>query len=155
MSVESRLRAELLSDPGLSALIGDRLYLMQLPQNPQGPPTDLYPCGIYARVSTVPLYVQTRGRATLQGGQASVGRVRLSFTFWSDDGTNGSIIVENIALALMAAMENVNLVDLPTSPFVISGAPNFLVTRRPGIEPQTQPPLQKTMLDFMCWYQDQ
>lgn len=143
-----------MADPGLSALIGDRLYLLQLPQNPQGPP-DLYPCGIYARISTQPLYVHTRGRNPLTGGQATIGRARFSFTFWSDDGANGSIIVENIALALMAAMEGVNLVDQPSSPFVINGAPNFLITRRPGIEPQTQPPLQKTMLDFMCWYSDQ
>jgi hypothetical protein len=155
MSVESILRAELLADPGLSALIGDRLYLVQLPQNPQGPPNNLYPCGVFSRVSTQPLYVHTRGRNPLTGGQASIGKARFSFSFWSDDGSNGSIIVENIALALMAAMENVNLIALPTSPATINNAPNFLVTRRMGLEPQTQPPLFKVLLDFMCWYSDQ
>lgn len=150
MSVETILLADLLADPGLSALIGNRLYVAQLPQNPS------YPCGIYQRVSTTPLYVNSvRGRNPLTGGQATVGKVRFSFTFWSNDGKNGAAIVESIALALMAAMENVNLIGLPTSPATINQAPNFLITRRTGIEPQTQPPLFKAMLDFMCWYQDQ
>lgn len=149
MSVESILRAELLSDAGLSALIGDRLYLVQLPQNP------IYPCGIYQRVSTTPLYIQTRGRNPLTGGQATIGQVRFSFTFWSNDGAQGGAIVESIALALMAAMENVNLIALPTSPATITNAPNRLITRRMGIEPNTQPPLFKALLDFLCWYSDQ
>lgn len=149
MSVESNLRAQLLADPGLSALIGDRLYLVQLPQNPQ------YPCGVYQRVFTQPLYVQTRGRNPLTGGQATIGWSRFSFTFWSNDGAQGGSIVEQIALAVMAAMESVNLIDLPQSPVVINQAPNFLITRRMGIEPQTQPPLFKAMLDFKIWFQDQ
>jgi Protein of unknown function (DUF3168) len=149
VSVESILRADLLADPGLSALIGDRLYLVQLPQNP------VYPCGIYQRVSTIPMYVQTRGRSPLLGGQATVGWARFSFSFWSNDGAQGGAIVESIALALMAAMENVNLCALPQSPAVVTQAPNFLITRRMGIEPQTEPPLFKVLLDFKCWYQDQ
>lgn len=149
MSVESILLADLLADAGLSALIGSRLYLVQLPQNP------VYPCGVYQRVSTQPLYVHTRGRVPLNGGQASIGRARFSFSFWSDNGATGGAIVESIALALMAAMENVNLIALPTSPATINDAPNFLITRRMSIEPQTQPPLFKAMLDFMCWYSDQ
>ena len=150
MSVESILLADLLADAGLSALIGNRLYQVQLPQNPT------YPCGIFQRVSTTPLYVNSvRGRNPLAGGQATVGWARFSFSFWSNDGKNGAAIVDSIALALMAAMENVNLIALPTSPATINNAPNFLLTRRMSIEPQTQPPLFKALLDFKCWYSDQ
>jgi hypothetical protein len=143
------LRADLLADAGLAGLIGDRLYLVQLPQNP------IYPCGVYQRVSTQPLYVQTRGRTPLTGGQATIGWARFSFKFWSNDGQQGGSIVESIANALMAAMETVNLIALPQSPVVINNAPNFLLTRRMGVEPQTQPPLYFEMLDFKLWYSDQ
>jgi hypothetical protein len=150
MSVESILLSDLLADAGLSALIGNRLYQVQLPQNPT------YPCGIFQRVSTQPLYVNSvRGRNPLTGGQATAGWARFSFAFWSNDGKNGAAIVDSIALALMAAMENVNLIALPTSPATINNAPNFLLTRRMSIEPQTQPPLFKALLDFKCWYSDQ
>lgn len=153
MSVESILRAELLADAGLSALIGNRLYWVQLPQNPQL--QNLYPCGVYRRVSTVPLYVQTRGRNPLTGGQASVGQVRFSFTFWSGDGTTGAAQVGAIGLALKAAYENVNLIALPTSPATINNAPNRLVFETYDFEPQTQPPLPRGRLDFISWYSDQ
>jgi uncharacterized protein DUF3168 len=148
MSLETQLRAALIGDTAVNSLIGDRLYHVQLPQIPS------YPSGVLQRISTQPLYVHTRGRTPLEGGQATVGWARISLCFWTD-GRNAADTGESIAQAVMAAMENFNAWALPQSPSVLFSAPNILITRRTGIEPQTQPPLFKAMLDFKIWYQDQ
>lgn len=151
MSVEQLLHDALLADAGVSAIIGNRLYFLQLPQGPDGL---VYPSGVYQPIALTPLYVQTRGRSPLEGGQATVGRVRMQLCFWAD-GSSGGATVLSLYQAVMAAMENFNAIALPTSPAVIANAPNRLVQRKIDVEPNTQPPLARLHMDFDIWYQDQ
>jgi hypothetical protein len=147
VSFEISLRSALINDAGVSALIGDRLYHAQLVESP------VYPAGTLQRAGTNPFYVQTRGRGNLVGGQATMGWVRISLAFWTT-GAAAAETGESIAQAIMAAMENFNNSAQPTSPAVIFSAPNYLVTRRSGVEPGTQPPLFKELLDFRMLFQD-
>lgn len=148
MSLEIALRAALIGDATLSALIGDRLYHDQLVQAP------VFPAGTLQRAGTVPFYVQTRGRTQLTGGQATMGFARISLAFWTT-GATAAEQRESIYLAVMAAMENFNYAALPQSPVVIADAPNRLVMRRHTVESGTQPPLAKLLLDFQILFQDQ
>jgi hypothetical protein len=150
MSVEQLLHDSLLADPGVSAIIGTRLYFIQLPQGPDGL---TYPAGVYQPISLRPLYIQTRGRTPLEGGQATIGTVRIQLMFWASGPTGGASML-SLYQAIMSAMENFNAIT-PTGFRIIVNAPNRLVQRILDVEPNTQPPLARLRMDFEIWYQDQ
>lgn len=143
-ALEQQIYSALTGDSGMQAVIGTRLYLVQLPQNPT------YPCAAFQRVDTVPIYSHSPD----SGEQAAVGWARYQFTCWAS-GPSGGQLTEQFALALRNALQTFNAWALPTSPEVLAQAPNFIVSRRMGIEPQTQPPLFKAIIDVRICYQDQ
>jgi hypothetical protein len=151
MSVEQLLHDSLLADAGVAGIIGTRLYFVQIPQGPDG---IVYPLGCYQPIALRPLYIQTRGRSPLEGGQATIGIVRMQLMFWATGPTGGATML-TLYEAIMAAMENFNAITLPTSPATIFSAPNRLVQRILDVEPSTQPPLARLRMDFEIWYQDQ
>lgn len=144
LAVEEQVRNGLIADAGVTAIIGTRFYPDQLPQNP------VYPCGTIQRVSDVPYYTQQSPGGT----QASVGWCRISVTIWCD-GANASQVREDLARAIILAMQTFSCFDLPSSPLVVRQAPNRLLNRRHGVEAQTRQPLFKAMLDFQVAYQFQ
>ncbi len=84
MNAETAVRAALLADPAVAALVGSRIYPMRLPQNPA------LPAVVFQRISAPPDGLTIDGRA---------GRVpiRLQLSLWAQtyDG----------ARALMAAVD--------------------------------------------------
>lgn len=144
VAVETQIRSGLIADAGVAGIAGNRFYVDQLPQNP------VYPCGTVQRVSDVPYYTQQAPGGT----QGSVGWCRISITIWCD-GATATDIRESLARAIILAMQTFSCYDLPSSPLVVRQAPNILLNRRHGVEPQTRQPLFKAMLDFRVGYQFQ
>lgn len=146
MTLEQQLHDAVVADPGLSAILGSRFFLVQLPQNPT------YPSAVYQRVSTVPIYTHS----TLGAGQASVGWSRFQITAWFNGASGGAAALDFFS-KFMAFLQTFNAYQLPASPFVIAQAPNFLVGSgfRLEWEPQPQQPLAKAMLDIKIYWQNQ
>ncbi len=136
-SLETRFRAAILGNAGVSALIGDRMDDRQLAQNP------IYPCVRYQRISTIFLYSQERGSE--QGG---VGWARFQVDCLAIIGDDA----DAIATAISQALQTFNLWSPPASPVVVNTAPNSVLNRRAAIEPNTQPPVFKTILDIKVWF---
>lgn len=119
------------------------MYLLQLPQRP------VYPCVRYQRISTVPL--TTMDQSVTQWQQA--GRARFQIDVYAS-GASGGAQTDTVVRAIATALKSFN-------GWSISGdtgypnAPNLLVNRSMGIEPNTQPPLFKDRSDWMVWYREQ
>lgn len=139
--LEQTLRAALIADPGVNPLLGSNIFLVQIPENPT------YPVCAIERVSTVPLYVQQ-----LDSTQASGGWVRFQITVWASSATSGHD-VDTIALAILSALRGFNLWQPTGDP--LRNAPNYMLNRRMGVEPQTSPPLYKAIMDVRFFYRDQ
>ena len=140
MNLEQQFIAALNADPTYSALVTGGTWLVQLPQNPS------FPCAAIQRVSTVPLYVQAPpGYAP----QAAIGRARLQFTCWILNAQSAGVISDQIAQAVLNVTRSFSAFGSPPT-----GSPTFMLNRRMGIDPQTQPPLFMQTLDLLFWYQD-
>lgn len=140
MNLEQQFIAALNADPTYSALVTGKTWLVQLPPNPS------YPAAAIQRVSTVPLYVQAGpGYAP----QAAVGRARLQFTCWVSNAQNAGVLSDAIAQAVLNVTRSFSAYGSPPT-----GSPTFMLNRRMELEPQTQPPLFKQVLDLLFWYQD-
>ncbi len=134
--IKERFASALLADSGVSSFIGNRLD-RQLPQNP------VFPCCSYARISDVPLYSQEHDSA-----QGTTRWARFQVDVWS----KSDIEADQVADAIEAALQTFNLWLQPSSPFVLTSAPNTVLMRRDGIEPNTQPPIFREILDIKVWY---
>jgi hypothetical protein len=142
VSVEQQIRAGLLAQSSITDIIGNRLYLVQLPQNP------VYPSAAYQRVTTVPLYTQENA---LQG---TVGYVRFQITGFFQGADSGQQS-ETFAQAVTEALETFNCATgPPASPPVLGTPPNYVLGRRMLVQPQTQPPIFMCVLDAKLWYND-
>lgn len=143
MTLEQQIYDALIADAGINGVIGQRLYLVQLPQNPT------YPVAAYQRISTQRIYSHSP-----QAAQASTGWSRFQFTCWASGATGGQVALA-FRLALQNALQTFNAWALPTSPEVFLQYPNFILDERMGVEPQTNPPLFKAIIDAKIWFQDQ
>lgn len=143
--LETQIYQALIGDATLVGLVGNAIYLGQMPQN-----SPSYPALIYQRISTMPIYVNSPG----SGLQASVGWSRFQFTFYVASKTAAADL-EALCRALLNIFNNFNAWALPTSPLVNTQSPNFLLNRRMEVEPNTSPPLFKAILDFKIYYQNQ
>jgi hypothetical protein len=141
LNLEQQFIAALNADATYSGIVTGGTWLFQLPQNPG------YPCATIERVSTVPLYIQAPpGYAP----QAAVGRARLQYTCWVKNNTSAGQISDQIAQAVLSITRSFSAFGSPPT-----GSPTFLINRRMGIEPQTQPPLFKQIMDILFWYSDE
>ncbi len=142
MSVEEQLYAGLLAQSGVTDIIGNRLYLVQLPQNPT------YPSACYQRIATVPLYTQENA---LQG---TAGYVRFQITGFFQGSTSGSDS-DAFAQAVTAALQTFNCASGPPgSPPTLGTPPNYVLGRRMSVQPQTQPPIYMCVIDAKLWYNE-
>lgn len=141
MTLEENFRAALLADSAVAGYLAGRLYLEQLPNGPT------FPCAAYQRVSTVP---QSYSH-TPAAGQKLTQWARIQLTIWAATG----IVTSQIAQAVVNALNGFNLWEALASPALSpNGFPNFLMNQRMMIEPQTNPPLYKTILDLKIWFRD-
>lgn len=143
VSVEQLVYASLSGNAGFNALIGNRFYELQLPQNPA------YPCVAYQRISTVRQSTLDQGSGTV-----GVGWCRFQFTIWCR-GPSAGEQADTVARAIQAAMRTFSAYQLPSSPYVLLSAPNIQLSDRAMVEPKTNPPLFKRMVDWQIFFQDQ
>jgi hypothetical protein len=142
VSVEQQLRAGLLAQSGVTNIIGDNLFLVQLPQNPT------YPSAAYQRIATVPLYTQENTN------QGTVGYVRFQITGFFQGASSGQQS-EAFAQAVTAALQTFNCAQgVPASPPLLGTPPNYVLGRRMLVQPQTQPPIFMCVIDAKLWYND-
>ena len=146
MQLEQIIRNGLLSDTGVAALLGTNLFLIQLPQDSFSPSINPPGTGhsaraVYQRISTNRLYAHA---STNDSGWS-----RFSFSIW--DYTPGSVLA--IATAITNALQKFTAQssDSPPTP----NAPNFVIDQRMEVEPETNPPLYKSILDVRFFFQDQ
>ena len=69
MSPEEAIRYTLISDAGIAALISDRVYAGELPEQP------FYPAAVYRRISTAPVHSSD--------GPSGLSQIRLQIDCWS------------------------------------------------------------------------
>lgn len=143
MTLEQNLRTNIMNDSGVTAVLGDRLYITRLPQNP------VYPCAVYQRISTVrqPTMNQQGNTRWMSSGWA-----RFQFTTFSNDGAGGAAAAIAAADAIRAALPKFNL---SSEGGPMTGAPNFVVGERAGDIPDTMPPVYTQMLDVKVFFRDQ
>jgi len=146
-SVEQLLYEAVIGNAGITSLLATdaggnvAFYLIQLPQ--QG---NVYPAGVFQRVSSPRLFVMQQ-----VGNQASVGRARFQFTFWGHDAG----VLEQIDVALLAMFRTFDAYNSAGSPATVVQPGFYSYSSRMLTEPQTQPVLQKVMVDVIFWFQDQ
>jgi hypothetical protein len=63
--------------------------------------------------------------------------------------------VLDIALAVFNAAKTFNAAALPQSPLVHNAAPNIVINQFSSSEPNTQPPIDKEIIDIRIAFQDQ
>jgi len=144
VQLEQILRTSLLADSTLNTAIGGNLFLVQLPQNLlTGSP---FKALTFQRVSTQRQYSHS--------SPADVGWCRFQFTAWANTAAAGADCL-GIGYALFNALKTFNAAALPASPPVLTQAPNFVLNQYMGIEPNTQPPIYKCILDVRIWFRDQ
>ena len=90
MSFSSDLYARLRGHAGLSALVGDGIYPLCLPQNP------MLPAVVYQRISGQRVQNLTRDTGGPQ-------RVRVQITAWAEDVDTANSVAEQVRLAMEAA----------------------------------------------------
>ena len=142
VSVEDQLRAGLLAQSSINSVIGNRLYLLQLPQNPT------YPCARYKRTFTSLLYTQEN---TLQG---TAGYVRFQLTAYFQGASSGQNAID-FAQAVIAALQTFTCAFPPGSPPVLGTPPNFVLNWFVDQQPQTQPPIFMAVVDLKIWFNQQ
>lgn len=141
MTLEQQIYNGLLADTGVTAFIGTRLFLIQLPQNPT------YPCASYQRISTNPLYTQENA------DQGTVGWARFQISGFFE-GAQSGLQCEEFAKAVTAALQTFNAGQPPASPPVLGTPPNYVMGRSMRVQPQTQPPIYMCVIDAKLWYND-
>ncbi len=137
MSLEQFILDSTLADATVTALIGARMYLVQIPQKPT------YPCLSYQRVGTAPLYTQNLGSA-----QGTVGWARVQFVIYGKTGAE----VLQIKQALTDSLQTWNAGALPRSPQVHDQAPNFVLGGYMSVLPMPQQPIFTWIMDARIFY---
>lgn len=137
MSADVQIRTALLSNATLAALISTRLYPVQIPPNPT------FPCVAMQRIATERLYSMDQLSNANWGGK---GWARVQFTCFGD-GASGKLQAEAVATAIRGALKTFNVGAETESPSVLRGAPNFVLNEWETVEPETDPPKFKRILD--------
>ncbi len=130
----------MLAYAGVADIIGERFYLLQLPQGVE------YPAASYQRTATVPLYTQDND---LQG---TVGYARFQISGFFQGKSSGADS-EAFAQAVTKALQTFNCLT-PGSPPVLGTPPNYVIGRNMQPQPQTQPPIFMQVIQVKLWYDD-
>jgi hypothetical protein len=158
VSLEQLIYQGLVADAAFKALLGTdsggnpAFYDKKLPQQllqSGGPQVlNVSPAGVYQRISSPRKFAHGAGVA-----QANTGLARFQLTFWSNAAT-GTAILDEIDRAVKSFFQSFVSMYAPGSPAFSN--PSFTsYDSRTGVEPQTQPPLQKLIIDVQFWFSDQ
>lgn len=143
-SLESKIYSALVADPDLFELIGARLHLVQIPQNPT------FPCVRYQRISTQRL---VRGGAP-GPDQQSVGWARIQFDCYADGPSGGQTALE-VFDALRKAMLTFNAAAAANSPKTLTQSPNTIINDQMMIYAELRQPVMWYRADFRVWFNDE
>jgi hypothetical protein len=138
---EEQLRTTLLADPTVAGFLTygspaiGHLWEGQLPQNVT------FPAAAYQRISTTRYYAHQ--------GPADTGWIRFQISIWCRSKSSG-LDALNIALAIISALKT-----LDASGLASAGPKNFVLNQRLDIEPNTEPPIFKQILDVRIYFRDQ
>jgi Protein of unknown function (DUF3168) len=141
VSPEQQLRTALLADPTVASFLTygspaiGHFWEGTLPQN------ITFPSATYQRVTTTRLYAHD--------GPADTGWIRFQISIWCQSKTSGADAI-TIALAVINAIKALNASGLASD-----GPKNFVLNQRLDIEPNTQPPIFKQILDMRVYFRDQ
>lgn len=138
LSVEQQFRTAMLANAAVAAALPGGLYEVQLPQN-----VPTYPVGSFQRIST------QRNWVNAQGGQFSdFGWVRFQVDLWSNTETADDD-VSQAAQAIIVALRTFNAYSSASQ-----GGSARVMNQRTHVEPNTQPPMWREMLDIQIWFSD-
>lgn len=129
IAIEQAIRQHILADAYFSGTLRDRLRLNPLPQNA------VFPTITYD-LQGGPAFATMSGDSTLQRG-------RVMFTIWSPSYATTRDITTN----LVRVMRSANFADSANYPVA-------QVLNRPGVEPNSEPPIYKRFVDFNLYYLD-
>lgn len=133
MSLETAVTAHLLAQPGLTALIGNRLYPMVIPQ------TATLPAVTYQRISSV--------RHSAMVADTGVATVRLSFNCWAAAYPQAKAVAKELRAALQRCADTIG-----SGANTVSGVASFVVAEYDDYEPDTG--RYRVMLDFEISHQE-
>lgn len=135
-TLEARIRAAAIADATLLSYLGDgnsppyfRWFDTQLPEG------SAYPSLVVQLIGGSETYVST--------GRLPTGFSRMQFTIWDTDPEEGRAI----EAALLSFLDSLNLVGITGLPQY----PNYVVLKRQGMEPQSEPPLFQRIVDAMIF----
>jgi hypothetical protein len=155
VSLEQLVYQGLIATPGFVELLATdaggnvAFYDKQLPQQnfPASGSGVVYPAGVYQRISSSRLFAHGAG-----SNQASTGLARFQFTFWSN-ASDGTVVLNNIDVQLRTFFQSFVAMYSDGSPVLAN--PSFAgYNSRTTIEPNTQPTLQKLIVDVQFWFSE-
>ncbi len=123
--ISEELFAYLSSDPGVSALVGTRIYPERLPQEPT------YPCLLYLRVDITPDYSQDGEDETHNG--------RWQISAFAKTYSDSQSLVSVVRQAMRGWQ-------------AVSGCPAYFLNQQPIPQPQTQ--VYQQALDFDLYWRE-
>lgn len=133
MSLETAVVAHLLAQPGFTALIGNRLYPMVIPQG------GTLPAVTYQRISSV------RYSAMVQ--DTGVATVRLSFSCWATTYSQAKAVAKELRAALQRCTDTIG-----SGANTVSGVASFVAAELDDFEPDTG--RYRVMIDLEISHQE-
>jgi len=126
MSLESKLVAYLLNHAGLTALIGNRLYPLMMPEG------TALPAVVYQRVSGM--------REYQFGAYSGMERPRISFSCWGENYGQAKQVASELKTAMQAKTDS----DPTITAFVVTETDDF----------DTDTGYYRVIVDFMVWHNE-
>lgn len=103
-----------------------------------------YLAGVFQRISSPRIFAHGAGSL-----QANTGRARFQFTFWSN-APNGTVLLNAVDDAVRGFFQGFVGVGSPA----LTNPSFYGYDSRTEIEPQTQPTLQKLLIDVQFWFSE-
>jgi hypothetical protein len=139
-TVEEIFHQAIAADSVLGPAFGGRIYLVQMPQL-----VPAYPAMTFQRISTQRIWVHAQSGV---GKESSAGFTRFQVDIWSNTATGGND-VSGLAQALINFLQKFNAYSVYPQ-----GGSNFVMNQQLRVEPQTQPPMFRAILDIQIFFSD-
>lgn len=141
-----KLRTAAAAAPSLQALLTAgsvfQWFDTQLPQSAQVISPSPVPAVVVQEISAPPTY--------LLAARANTRWRRIQFTIWGGQFSAGAENCESVQAALEPFLDTLNLSGISGNPFY----PNYVVSVRRGLFPQTDGPIYQKLMDAMMFAND-